>query len=201
MLNLYLVRHGQTEWNLDKRFQGSLDSPLTELGKEKARSLGDVLRRIKWDAIYASPLCRAHHTAEIIRGNGQQLIILKDDLKEMCFGDWEGRQYEEVGKKEPHRMEAFLQTPDTYRSTTGEDYYEVEKRALCVLKEIVEKYPAGDVLIVSHSIVVKLIMLHLEQRDIATLWHPPEIYPASLCQVTISEGQSEIFLYGDTSHY
>jgi len=196
-----LVRHGQTEWNLDKRFQGSKDSSLTDLGKSQARKLGEKLKDISWDAIYASPLGRAYATAEILRGDNGKGIVTMDGLKEMSFGNWEGRRYKEVGKGEPFRLEAFWQSPDTYTASSGENFHEVEARVRQALQEIIENHPSGNVLIVSHSIVVKLLMLHFEKRDMETLWNPPEIRPASLCKVTISKDQPEIRLYGDTSHY
>jgi len=201
MLHLYIVRHGQTEWNLAGKFQGSQDSPLTELGKQQARQLGERLKGVTWDGIYASPQKRAHETAKLICPEEKEQIILKDDLKEMCFGDWEGRHHENVAKEEPFQWEAFLQSPDTYVSSTGEDYQAVEARVLRALQEIVEKHPAGNVLIISHGIVVKLLMLHFEGRDLVTLWNPPEIRNTSLCKIALSEGQSEILLYSDTSHY
>lgn len=201
ILNLYIVRHGQTEWNLEKRFQGRKDSPLTKLGKLQAKWLRDSLKGIQWDTIYSSSLQRTLTTAEIIGGDQSCSIMPSDDLQEMSFGEWEGKLQKEIAQNEPLRFETFWHSPDSYIASSGEDFYEVEERVLQVLQRIIKENPSGNVLIVTHTVVVKILMAYFEDRSIEALWNPPLIEPASLCKIEISDNQVNILLHGDTSHY
>jgi len=199
-LILYIVRHGETVWNLEKRMQGRKDSPLTDLGREQAEKLRHSLKDIKWDAIYSSPLQRTHATANIIRSNQEIPITFRDELQEMCFGDWEGKLHQEIAEDEPQKYEDFWMSPDLYATGSGEDFFEVEKRVVKEIKEIIRQHPVGHILILTHTVVVKLLMAYFEQRPIEALWNPPTIQPTALCKVEIENEQVNILLHGDTSH-
>lgn len=95
MTKVYLTRHGETEWNEKGIMQGWGDSPLTELGKNQAKWLGERIRDLHIDVIYASPIGRAFNTAEIIRGDREIPLIAYDGLKEIKIGGWEGLNQEE----------------------------------------------------------------------------------------------------------
>lgn len=201
ILNLYIVRHGQTEWNSEKRFQGHKDSPLTELGKRQAEQLRNSLKGIQWENIYSSSLQRTLATAEIISRDQLRPIIPSDDLQEMSFGEWEGKLQKEIAQNEPLRFEALWHSPSSYIASSGEDFYEVKERALRVLRRVIKENPCGNVLIVTHTVIVKILMAYFEERSIETLWEPPFIHPASLCKIEISNNQVNILLHGDISHY
>ena len=98
MITVYLTRHGQTVWNLDKRLQGSGNSDLTDHGVEQAEQLKKRVDGLKLDVIYTSPLERARKTANIIRGNRNIEIIEVDAFKEISFGEYEGHTEEELLK-------------------------------------------------------------------------------------------------------
>ena len=200
-LNLYIIRHGQTKWNVEKRMQGRKDSPLTELGVEQARKLKHSLKDIKWDAIYSSSLQRALTTANIIRGDLTIPIIPLYGLQEMCFGDWEGKLTEDIARQEPHKYEDFWMSPDLYVTSTGEDFFEVQKRVLKEIKRILEQHKTGNVLIVAHTVIVKLLMAYFEDRPLEALWNPPRIQPTALSKIEIANDQVTILLHGDTSHF
>lgn len=97
-MEIYFVRHGETVWNTQKRFQGLSDSPLTEKGIEQAKLLSKKLENINFDKFYSSPLKRANDTAKLIRGNRNQEIEIFDDFKEISMGEMEGIQHEEFKK-------------------------------------------------------------------------------------------------------
>ena len=200
-LNLYIVRHGQTEWNLEKRMQGRKDSPLTELGTRQAEKLGHSLVDTKWDAIYSSSSQRADATANIIRGKQETPITLRHELQEMAFGDWEGKLHKDIAEQEPQKYEDFWMSPDLYVTGSGEDFFETEKRVVKEIKEIIEQHEVGNVLIVAHTVVIKLLMTYFEKRPLEALWNPPTIRPTALCRVEIKNDQVTILLHGDTSHF
>ena len=89
-MELYMVRHGQTDFNKNKRLQGVIDIPLNEYGIELAEKTAEGLKDVPFDVIYSSPLSRAFQTAEIIRGDRPAEIIPTDSLLELSFGEYEG---------------------------------------------------------------------------------------------------------------
>lgn len=93
MTRLLITRHGETQWNTEKRMQGRSDSPLTAHGIWQAQQLARRLKDEKIDAIYSSPTPRAARTAEILKGSRGLQVRLLDDLMEINLGDWEGRKF------------------------------------------------------------------------------------------------------------
>jgi probable phosphoglycerate mutase len=98
--NLYIVRHGQTQWNVEGQIQGRLDSPLTDAGVQQAQQLARQLQNISFDSIYSSSSNRAFSTALYLRKN-QEKVIKSDHLMEMDFATWQG----ESGVKSKHHSQ------------------------------------------------------------------------------------------------
>lgn len=199
--HLYLVRHGQTEWNVENRLQGFHDSPLTDLGVRQAMWLGDAFRDKPLDVIYSSSSRRAARTAELIRGDKPIAIIESDALKEINLGVWEGLTQEEAKAANPEAFEHFLQDPERFQVSGGESYGEVSKRAVAKVAEIVAAHPGQHILVVAHTVVVKLLMAHYEPRLLVDLWKPPYIHPVCLSHIEITADGPVIRLHADTSHY
>jgi len=197
---LYLVRHGQTEWNTQHRMQGRKDSPLTPLGVRQAEQLGEALRDVCFDIVCTSSSGRARHTAQLVRGHQVADIVVYDELQEIDMGHWEGLTQEEIKASEPERLEQFWKEPDLFEGRTGESFHDAKQRALACLNGIVDAYPGKTILIVTHSATLKLLMAHWEGRPMRDLWEPPFLQPASLCKVALRDGRPEIILYGDVRH-
>ena len=119
MTTIYLTRHGETEWNLAHRFQGKLDSPLTDKGKQQAEWLSERLRDIEFNAIYASCSGRALDTAKIIRGNRQMPIVTKEELMEIGLGEWEGREIKGIEDDGDQNYHYFWHEPHLYQPSRG----------------------------------------------------------------------------------
>lgn len=198
---LYIVRHGQTEWNVQKRMQGHKDSPLSELGELQAKWLYESLSKIEFDGIYTSSSLRAVRTAEIITGNQKGPIIKSDQLKEINLGEWEGQIQGDIEKKDQDRFDSFWKTPHLFKLNTGESFVEVQNRVLPEIQDIVKNNIGSNILIVTHTVVVKIIMAYFEGRPLSDIWNPPYIHPACLCKVEIEEDKPTICLHGDISHY
>ena len=90
-MKLYIVRHGETDWNNEKKLQGRSDVPLNDYGRELAYITAEALKDVSYDAIYSSPLIRAYETATILKGDRDIDIIKDERLREMCFGEYEGK--------------------------------------------------------------------------------------------------------------
>lgn len=201
MTDLYLIRHGQTKWNLENRIQGNLDSPLTELGLRQAGWLSDAYKSLPIDIIYTSTLDRAYNTAKIFRGDREIDIIRLDELKEINFGEWEGRKFMEIKEEDPEFFAAFRDTPETFRPIGGETFLDAKDRVVCAVEDILAKNKGKKIAIVIHGAVLKLLMGHFLNHTINQVWDEPIIQPTSVSHICFNEEGHEILKFGDTSHY
>jgi probable phosphoglycerate mutase len=146
---LYLVRHGETDWNLARRIQGSTDIPLNDTGRGQAAATGRLLARRNWDAIYASPLSRAFESASIISSTlGLSAPITVDAIVERNYGEAEGLADPELALRFP----ADADVPG--RETRDE----VVARVLPALVELAEQHPDQAVIVVSHGGVIRSVL-------------------------------------------
>jgi broad specificity phosphatase PhoE len=135
MTTLLLVRHGETDWNAERRWQGHTDVPLNDRGREQARGLAEQLAGEPVDAIYASDLSRATETAEIVGARLGVPVVVDPELREIDVGSREGLTGEEVGERE----------------WDGEPHAAHGERVLRAVHRIVAAHPAGRVLVVAHG--------------------------------------------------
>lgn len=154
MTEIWLVRHGQTDWNLNRRFQGQTDIPLNESGLQQAEVLAQKLRFEKFDAIYSSDLQRASQTADSVAQRLNLPVIHDPRLREICQGEWEGLCLDEV--IDQYKVDPTIEQRDPVysRAPGGESVAEVEARMAEAAAEIARNYPKGKVLIVSHGVAV-----------------------------------------------
>ena len=200
MATIYLARHGQTEWNVTGKMQGWGNGELTESGIRDAHSLGNRLQDISIDVIYSSTSKRAYQTAEFIAGERTVPIIKDDRLREMSFGDWEGRLREEIEKEFATEYRAFWETPHLYERNSGELFADVSKRAEEIYKDIIDKHPSGTILIVSHSIFLKILTAYLRDLSLDKLFTQTYLGNASLTKIHVTKGIPEFIFEGDRSH-
>lgn len=200
MLYLYFVRHGQTEWNAENRIQGRQDSNLTELGMEHANQLGESLKEVEWTAIYSSQSKRALKTAEIVKREQPFLIRQDERLKEMYLGDWEGMTMEEIKEMNPEQHDNYWNLPSRYHNETGESFEEVKERVEVFLNKILQTYESGNILILTHGVVIKMVQLIGSRLGIDQLWATPYIEGTSVTKLKIENKKIEIQVEGDLSH-
>ena len=200
MLNIYLTRHGETEWNTEHRLQGWKDSNLTERGIEGAKALHDHLIDIDFDAVYSSPSKRAFKTAEIIVGERNIKIVSDDNLKEIFLGDWEGKTTMDIEQLYPRDYHNYFKAPHLYDRCDSESLVQVQNRALETINKIAKEKKSGNVLIVTHGVTLKLIMSYFEKRSLENLWEPPYILNTSVSLIAFENDEASIALYADTSH-
>ena len=200
MLRLYITRHGETEWNTEKRMQGWKDSNLTQKGVENAIALGNRLKDVDFNCIYSSSSQRTIRTAELIRGNRSIRIIPDDNLREINLGEWEGKTSAEFEKLDKQGHKAFFEAPHLYVPKSGESYFQVRDRTEAVLNKIINENEKGNVLIVTHAVIVKTMMAHFKAFPVEKLWEPPFIHGTSLSIVEINNNEVALTLEGDMSH-
>ena len=159
-MKIYLVRHGETDWNLAKRIQGTTDTELNETGILQAKQLADKLlsEKIQPAAVYTSPLKRAHTTAKVVAEIFGLSAISHPGLKELDFGKWEGLTWDQVRETYPADYECWHKDRRYQHPTEGESYQELLDRVLPAIREIIETEGGSDcdkeILIVIHSAIV-----------------------------------------------
>ncbi|HWQ03841.1 MAG TPA: histidine phosphatase family protein [Longilinea sp.] len=154
MATLWLVRHGQTEWNLEGRYQGQADVPLNAAGLLQAQTLAAELSGQPFDAIYSSDLQRARVTAEIIGWSLNLPVHTDVRLREINQGQWEGKIYRDLQNCYSEEMLARRKNPYGFRPPDGETAGEVLLRVIKVADEIAAAYPNGRIVIVSHALAL-----------------------------------------------
>jgi broad specificity phosphatase PhoE len=200
MLRLYITRHGETEWNLERRMQGQKDSRLSAKGIKDAAALGERLKNVDFNCICASSSGRAVHTAELVRGNRNIPLVLEDSLREINLGDWEGKTDVEVRQLDPQEHKAFWETPHLYVPKSGESFLQVRDRIEVALKNIIDENQDGNVLIVTHAVIVKTIMSIFKALSVEKVWDPPFVKGTSLCIVEIDGKKTTVVRECDESH-
>ena len=173
-LKLYIVRHGETEWNVIKRFQGQLNTPLTEKGMEKLRKTGKKLENVLFDEVYTSELGRTVASAEIIlnenRGYKNKKRELKKlaELNEVYFGVWQGLTYEEVFLKYPEEGNNYFYNVKNYKAENveAEKLEDALERFLKGINKILDSHESGNILVVTHGTVFEMFMNYVANNSI-----------------------------------
>ena len=173
-MQLYIVRHGQTDWNKVRKLQGLTDIQLNENGRQVAIDLGDKLEQegVTFDEIFSSPLIRAYETACLIRGRQNVPITRDERIREISFGEAEGMDYE-TWMREDNPQRTFFTEPHKYiPPQDGETIEEVQARGREFIQEIIEPLygQAERVMIVAHGAMNKGLMCYLENNDVEHFW-------------------------------
>lgn len=149
-MKLYLIRHGQTDWNIEQRIQGQQDIPLNDTGRAQARCLTQAMKEKKLDAIYTSPQIRAYATAGAVAGDRPIPVVTLPWLMEINYGDWEGKTAKELLKKDGDRYKAWWDRPAEVAPPGGETVAQVDARCAAAWDWIRSRMK-GDTAIVSHG--------------------------------------------------
>ena len=159
---IFLVRHGETQWNQTHRFQGRMDIPLNQEGKNQARALALTLKDEPFIAIYSSPLIRAIETARLIKKFHPSTPLIKEEgLTEMDLGEFDGMEAAYWSAHYQDFFETWRSTPGCLRMPGGENLQEVQIRAIDTLERITKLYPSGSTLLLcSHNFVNRTILCH-----------------------------------------
>lgn len=184
-LELYIVRHGETEWNKEGRLQGWLDSNLTKMGIEQVMRLKGQLQDISFDAAFSSPSKRAYDTAEILVGH--YLTIEKDArLQEIHLGSWQGKRIAEIQNDDAERYEEYCCYPERYTPDAGESFQQVIQRMDEFVQFCARKLTSGKILVVSHGVAIRALILSSLRLPIQHIWDF-EIEGASVTKIIVTK--------------
>ncbi|MCG8435483.1 MAG: histidine phosphatase family protein, partial [Gammaproteobacteria bacterium] len=199
-MELHLIRHGQTDWNEERRVQGQSESRLTELGIEQARTIGQKLRDLNFDKLFCSSSRRTRETAEHVFAHLDQPITFLDSLREIYLGPWEGRLYDEIEQEDPDSFRHFWHEPHEFNVQGAETFYEMQQRAIKTLLEISQQSFGERVAVISHGALIKSILAHIEALPMEELWKPPLMHNCAHNIIEMREpGTFTITLYADQS--
>jgi phosphoserine phosphatase len=198
---VHLIRHGETNWNRERRAQGQQESVLTETGRQQALQLKQRMENIVLDAVYVSSSQRTRQTAELAFAQRRVDIEHCDLLREIHMGPWEGQLYDDIQKAEPEQFHSFWHAPEQFNLAGAETFAQIQQRALQRFKHILESSAAGNIAIVSHGIWIKSLLCALEPRPLSRLWEPPAMHNCSLSTIAIHpDGNQRIVMYSDQSY-
>jgi len=199
-VRLLLARHGQSTWNSVRRFQGSADVPLSELGRAQARALGEAVGRYRVARAYVSPLRRAMETAEIALADTGIPVVPLADLRELSLGRWEGCTVAEIRAQEGDPYRAWLRAPVDCPPPEGEHLDDVCARMLTAMEHIAAAHPNGDdVLVVAHGGIISVYACHLLGCSFNVLWRL-RVDNASLTVVSPARRPPRVVTLNDTTH-
>lgn len=198
-MEIVFVRHGATEWNRDRRFQGQSDIPLNEEGRAQAQTLAHVLRGVDFDRAVSSDLSRAMDTARIIRGDAP--VQSDQRWREFAFGQWEGLTWEEIAARWPVVDEHGHTAAKRYAPPDGETFEAVCRRVARALEDLRASCPSR-VLVVTHAGPLHA-MLHTlfgerqaEMQEVVGV----RFSPASITRVALGDDAAEILALNDVAH-
>jgi broad specificity phosphatase PhoE len=158
----YIVRHGQTIWNVERRVQGQKDSPLTELGKQQAKETAEKLKHISFDKIFSSDSGRAVETAEILKLEHEIAVLTTKALRERSFGPYEGKPIHELRQFDKIYGGLDDEGKKNFKShSEAESDLELVSRFITFLRETAIAFPGQKILVVTHSGMMRALLIHL----------------------------------------
>ncbi|WP_330998012.1 alpha-ribazole phosphatase [Pectinatus haikarae] len=196
---IILVRHGQTEWNAQKRFYGWTDIGLSAKGGKQARLLAENFPERQVDLIYSSDLTRASDTAAYIGKQFSCEVRTDRQLREINFGKWEGLLYDEILAKWPEEMRFFLSRPDMLKIPDGETFSQVQKRAVARISEIADANAGKNIVAVTHGAFINVLLAASLRIPLRHLWSLQQ-ENTSVNILYYREGSWQVELVNGTAH-
>ncbi len=199
MIDLYIVRHGQTTWNVQKRMQGRLDSSLTKKGVEDAKRLRDYLADTHFDEVISSPSGRAYTTAKLIRPN-ETNIITDPRLMEIHLGKWQGKTEDEIYREFPSEYDYYWNAPERYDNDGGETFTDLMARVEDFLQEIERMDDDGRVLMVTHGVTIMAFLSIVKKHSLNKFWSAPISEGTSLTLIRLDKGERKLLVEASVEH-
>lgn len=168
MLRVFLIRHGQTDWNVERRIMGEEPIGLNSTGEQEAASAQGHLAKLEIDALYTSPILRARQTADILLQERSVKITEDTRLKEVGYGDWVGKTFKEV-REMPGYVPYYERLHEPV-APKGESLPEVQKRGLEFIDFLQRHHPSGNVVAISHADWIKCLLMGLLEIPLNHLW-------------------------------
>jgi phosphoserine phosphatase len=197
-MKIYIVRHGETEWNREEVFRGKKDIPLNKTGKMQAQKTAAYFADKEIQSIFSSPLSRSLDMAGTIADKLKVPLITKEEFNDMSFGKWEGLSLADVEKGYPRELTIWREWPQKFRVTGAENLTRVRKRIIVGLRDALES-GHSNVVIVTHRVICKVMMLHLLGIANEHFWKI-KISPAAISLLTKEDRLFRLDFMNETCH-
>lgn len=196
---IFLIRHGLTAWNNEKRYQGHTDIKLSPEGINQAMALQKRLAGENFEAVFSSDLNRAYETARIIAEPHGLEVQVTPGLKEMNFGVWEGLTFPDLEIKYPELIKIWMERPQDLLIPEGESFKMVRDRALSTIIKICGDYPLGNLMFVSHGGTIAAVLTGLLGLPVERMWTFRQ--KNSALNILVQRGDRFVLdAYNDTCH-
>lgn len=173
-MNIYLLRHGETSWNHERRLQGVTDVGLNDVGVRQSRQLTLWFRGTNITPVITSPLRRARHTAQMVSERTSCRLVTEDHLREIDHGPWTGLRVTHIERKFPAEFAAWRFSPENFRLPGSESLKSAYRRSSYVLSRLIATNRAGDVLVVSHGVINALFLCAAMGVSLSRVWGFPQ---------------------------
>ncbi len=200
MLELYLIRHGQTDFSRENRFCGSIDPPLNDVGLRMADAFGAAYAHLEWAAIYASPRTRAQQTADALAKRIKLPVQSEPGLAEIAYGEWEGMRHEEVQSRFPEAYAHWSADVASRGTPGGETAFAVAARAAPLLDRVRSTHKDGRVLLVSHKATIRILVCALLGMDVRLFRDRLSQGVAAVTKFEIKKFGAQLVQLGDVAH-
>ena len=197
---MYFLRHGETTSSMSGGYCGVLDLNLTPEGEQMAEDFAQAYQNLPWQAIFASTLSRAIATATPLAKALGMGIQQRDGLREIAYGNWEGKTPEQVNQEYHDEYVKWLADPGWNSPTGGEKGIDIARRSSAVLEEIEQNYPSGNVLVVSHKATIRIMLCSLLGIDVGRYRDRISMPVASVTIVKFTERGPLLEILGDRTH-
>ena len=199
LTRLILIRHGESTWNRERRIQGQLDPPLSDLGRAQAQGVAKRFAGRKIEALYTSDLLRASQTAAPIAAALGISATPVPELREIFLGEWEGVQTEDLAARFPEAWDAWTREPSWDLVPGGEGAATFEQRVETEVRRLLERHPSGDVIVVTHGGVIQVALHYVVGRSSHGIF-AFRISNGSVSVLEQRNGRMVITRVNDTSH-
>ncbi|UCD85281.1 MAG: histidine phosphatase family protein [Deltaproteobacteria bacterium] len=199
MTKIYLIRHGQTDWNREEIFRGRADRPLNEVGGWEAGALSRALADVTIDFIYSSPLIRAQDTARPIASAHGLKVIPLPGIIDIDYGDWQGLSHDQAKEQYPELYRKWQEHPEQVEFPGGESLNMVRERVMSAFKEIVTRHPEQSGVVVSHRVVNKVLLCAILGLDNSHFWEIKQD-TAAFNIINCADESMAIQVMNDTCH-
>lgn len=198
---VFLIRHGETEYNVQGRFQGSKDINLTENGIAQAHQLKERFQN-EFDYIFSSPLTRAYETAKILASvNGIEAVKV-DNLREINFGEWEGLTAKEVKETYPDALELWKNDEIDGPLVGGDVTMKLAAiRGKECIMDLVKKHPGSNIAIVAHGAIIRCAISEIFNWNVGSMYHKLVLGNTAVSEITFDEKlRPQLVTLNDTNH-
>ncbi|MDU2063996.1 MAG: histidine phosphatase family protein [Sporomusaceae bacterium] len=199
MVRIILVRHGETTWNKEGRYQGQIDTPLSERGLAQGKAVAEALKEIPIDLCYVSTLSRAKDTAGFCMAYHDGPVYEDERLLEINHGLWEGKLAVEIGAEYPEMLQEWRTKVVGVTMPEGESITTVRDRAMAAFRDYAEKHDGKTILVVAHDAVNKAVLCDMLDIGLDHFW---QVKQDNTCinVVEYSEGKWRLVLMNSTAH-